>query len=890
MRQLLVSAIALALAASPVISTAAATGAPSVPAPSGQAQATTQLPRNVRPTHYDVAIVPHAQAMNFDGKVTVAIDVLAPTSSITLNAINMHFNKVALTAATGGAAQAPAAIKVDADAQTATFSFARPIAVGSYRLAMDYRGKIGTQANGLFAIDYATKAGNKRALYTQFENSDARQLIPSWDEPAFKTTFTLEATVPSALMAVSNMPVAKRTELGGGMARVRFQTSPKMSTYLLFFGLGDFERATAQADGTEVGVVTQRGAVSQAAFALKSAQDVLHEYNDYFATPYPLPKLDNIASPGGSQFFGAMENWGAIYTFEAVILLDPTISTESDKHRAFEVAAHEMAHQWFGDLVTMQWWDDLWLNEGFASWMEGRTTARLHPEWNTALSAVEGRESAMRRDAVASTHPVVQHVETVEQASQAFDAITYQKGKAVIGMLEGYVGADAWRDGVRRYMKAHAYGNTVSDDLWREVEAASGKPIMDIAHQFTLQPGVPMIRVDAATCKDGSTTLALSQDEFTVDRPGKQALRWQVPVIAATVGSSESVRAMVDGKATLAVPGCGAAIVNAGQSGYYRTLYAPAQFDAIKNDFAKLAPIDQLGVMSDSWSLGLAGLQPASDFLDLAAATPADADTQVWGKIAEVFGNIDDYYIGDAARQQAFRQYAIARLSPVLAKLGWIARDGEPDTVSILRGDLIATLGDLGDPAVIAEARRRYAAQASDPAAVPAALRKVIISVIARNADAAQWEQLHAAARAETTALVRDQLYARLATTQDEALARRALDLALTPEPGATNTSRMIATVADLHPDLAFDFAIAHLAAVDVHVDATSRSRYYPALGGGSADPAMIEKIRSYADAHLAKGSRRSADTAIAGIEYRIKVRKERLPAIDAWLRSHAKS
>src|SRR5690606_32077123 len=240
--------------------------------------------------------------------------------------------------------------------------------------------------------------------------------------------------------------------------------------------------------------------VDQARFALESSKDVLAEYNDYFGVKYPLPKLDNIAAPGRSQFFSAMENWGAIFTFEHTLLLDPAIANISDRQRIFSVAAHEIAHQWFGNLVTMAWWDDLWLNEGFATWMAARTTQKLHPEWNTHLYSVGGRESAMSLDAAVTTHPVVQHVETVEQASQAFDSITYQKGGAVIRMLEGYVGADAWREGVRNYMKTHAYGNTVSDDLWRAVQASAGKPILDIAHDFTLQPGVPLIRVASATC------------------------------------------------------------------------------------------------------------------------------------------------------------------------------------------------------------------------------------------------------------------------------------------------------------------------------------------------------------------------------------------------------
>ncbi|WP_229507659.1 M1 family metallopeptidase [Massilia sp. Dwa41.01b] len=292
---------------------------------------------------------------------------------------------------------------------------------------------------------------------------------------------------------------------------MRFAPTPAMSTYLLFFALGDFERATTTVDGTELGVVTRRGSLPQAAFALESSGAILREYNDYFGVRYPLPKLDNVAGPGRSQFFGAMENWGAIFTFEYALLLDPAISTQRDKQEIFATAAHEMAHQWFGDLVTMRWWDDLWLNEGFASWMESRMTARLHPEWNTALDTVNGRDAAMRRDALATTHPVVQHVATVEQASQAFDEITYQKGEAVIRMLEAYVGEDAWRRGVRAYMREHAYGNTASNDLWRQIERAAARPVTQIAHDFTLQPGVPLVRVALPVCKGGKMTIALAR-------------------------------------------------------------------------------------------------------------------------------------------------------------------------------------------------------------------------------------------------------------------------------------------------------------------------------------------------------------------------------------------
>ncbi len=854
----------------------------------GQASAAsavpTQLPRTVRPLHYDVSLDPDPGALTYSGHVAIDIEVLQPTDRITLNAADIRFTNVVLTG--GGAPDSrPVGTEMRESDQTATFTFASRIPAGRHQLVLDYEGRINTQAYGLFAIDYTSAAGPRRALFTQFESGDARRVIPSWDEPAYKATFTLAVSAANGMMVVGNMPPERSEDIGGGRTRTHFAQTPKMSSYLVFFAVGDFERATAKADDAEVGVVTQRGLTAQAAFVLESSRAIMHEYDEYFGIPYALPKLDNVAAPGGSQQFGGMENWGAILTFEYAILLDPTIATAADTELAFTMAAHEMAHQWFGDLVTMQWWDDLWLNEGFASWMESRMTARLHPEWHTALQSVGGRDVAMERDALATTHPVVQHVETVVQADQAFDAITYMKGESVIHMLESYVGDDAWRAGVRAYMRDHAYDSTVSEDLWRAIEATAKLPVGAVAKDFTLQPGVPLIRVEAASCEGNVTKLRLTQGEYTKDRAGKRPLTWRVPLIAATVGGAAPARTLVEGgKATLEVPGCGPVIVNAGQSGYYRTLYGEKHFARVAGNFAAVAPIDQLGVLADSWALGLAGLQPVTDFLELAVATPVTAEPQVWRRIAGVLNSINDYYDGEPAQQARFRHFAAALLAPVMARVGWVAQPGERNDVAILRGRLIQTLGALGDPAVVAEARRRYAARESDPAALPVPLRLPVLGVVARHADAATWEELHAAARAEKSPLVRDRYYELLASAEDPALARRALELALTPEPGATTSPNMITAVAQLHPDLAFDFALGHLDAVMEKVDAPSQTRFLPSLAERSTDPAMIAKINAYAAAHLPASARRDAETAAAGVAYRVRVRAERLPAIDAWL------
>lgn len=844
-------------------------------------QTTTQLPRTVLPTHYAVSLVPNAENSSFTSKVDIRIDVVKPTSSITLNASHLAIQNVVLRSHKEEEARK---ISLNEEEQTATFEFARKIPVGTYTLSIDYSGVIGKQANGLFSIDYDTPVGRSRAIYTQFENSDARRFIPSWDEPNYKATFALNVIVPSNEMVVSNMPIASKTALPDGRSHVQFGVTPKMSTYLLFFGLGEFERATDKAGDTEIGVITKKGSLPQARFLLDASKEILPQYNDYFGVRYPLPKLDNVAAPGSSQFFSAMENWGAIFTFEHRMLLDPSISTQIDKERIFAVVAHEMAHQWFGDLVTMRWWDDLWLNEGFASWMESRITQQLHPEWNTKLAMVDSHESAMAMDALSTTHPIVQRIDTVEQASQAFDGITYSKGESVIHMLENYVGADKWRDGVRIYMKTHAYGNTTSDDFWRAIEKASDKPVKAIAHDFTLQPGIPLITVSDVSCKAGKSIVSLKQSEYSRDHINRKPLTWHVPVTAQVLPAATGQVLVSGGTGKLMLDGCGPVVVNAGQTGYFRTLYSPKQFSTLMTNFASMSPIDQLGLLSDSWALGLAGLQPIADFLNLANAVPLDANPEIWNKIASVYGVIYRTYAADSInqRQLEFGKYAIARLTPIMNKVSWNAKAEDSNATVNLREQLIDVLGQLGDPLTIAEANRRYAIQTD--ANYPVALRKVILKVVALHANETTWDKLHVAAQAEKSPLIKNELYGLLASSKDPALATRALNIAITDEPDATSSAAMIGQVASLHPDLAFDFAIANLPKVNKFVDGNSRNRYLPRIASASSNSEMIMKLTAYATEHIPPSARGSTNLAISTINEQIKIRKQRLPAIDAWI------
>lgn len=870
---LLIAAAPVALATPALAQSAAPTG----PA----AGITTQLPRGAAPSHYAIEVTPDAANLRFTGNTVIDVTVSQTMPALVLNAADLSIGAVTLTPANGKGMKGAA--KVDADAQTVTLDFGKPLAPGNYRLAIAYAGVINQQANGLFALDYTNNEGQaKRALFTQFEAPDARRFVPSWDEPSYKATFDLTAIVPTGELAVSNMPVKSTADMGGGKTRVSFGTSPKMSTYLLFFGLGELERATKMAGQTEVGVITGKGNSGKAQLALDASANILPYFNEYFGVPFPLPKLDNVAGPGQSQFFSAMENWGAIFTFERALLVDPRFTSESTKRRIYETVAHEMAHQWFGDLVTMAWWDDLWLNEGFASWMATKVTDKLQPEWEMLLTRVDGREAAMSLDSLSTTHPVVQKITTVDQVNQAFDAITYQKGEAVITMLEGFAGEDVWRNGIRSYMKAHAYGNTVTDDLWKAVEGAGAKGLVAIAHDFTSKPGIPLVKVESAQCQGGSTLLTLSQGEYSRDNKDKAPLSWNVPVMAQTIGGAPQ-RLILQGKGQMTLPGCGAYVINAGQTGYYRSLYPAANVEALAKGFTRLSSIDQTGLLADNYQLGLGGYQPIGLALDLIDAVPANASPAVLAEVPGYLGSAYDMLEGDAAAQVRVGAYATAKLGPVLSRIGFDARAGEGPQVPVLRSALVSTLGDMGDKAVVAEANRRFAALESDPAALDGPLRNVWLGIIAKNADQATWDKLRMMAKGAKTDLEKSTLYALLGGARDQKLGAQALDLALTDEPGKTTSAAIIGQVGYEHPMLAVDYVLAHRAQYEALIDVSARSQALARLGGGSADPAMAAKLDAYAAQYLTPESRKVVDRAIAAIKTRVETRQRLKAPLAAW-------
>ena len=842
------------------------------------------LPRSARPLHYEIEVTPNAAGLTFAGKASVDIEVYERTDSLTLHANELDFTVARLFLPNGLGAGTPLATEIDTRAQTVRLIPPGPIEPGTYRVVFDYTGKINTQATGLFALDYPDKRTGEevRGLFTQFEAPDARRFAPMFDEPSYKATFDLSAIVPAGQMAVGNMPLASEEMLPGGRKRVTFQTSPRMSSYLLFFALGDFERLSTEGPGgIDVGIVSPAGSGEQARFALESTPPLLAYYTDYFGVPYPLPKLDNIAAPGQSQFFGAMENWGAILTFERFLLIDPTITSPDIQNYMYTALAHEVAHQWFGDIVTMAWWDDLWLNEGFASWMETKASAHFKPDWYPLLTRVNGRETAMNLDGFSTTHPVIQPIRTVSETNQAFDAISYSKGEAVIAMLEAYAGEDVWRDGIRTYIQRHRYQNTVSDDLWRAVEQAGARGLVEIAHDFTLQPGIPLVRADAR-CVGGDTVLHLAQSEFSRDRKDEAAAdpqRWRVPLQIRPAGGAP-VRQVLEGNATLPLQGCGPVIVNGGQLGYFRTLYTPEMAAALAAGLPGFEPIDQLGLLRDGFALAEAGYQTVAPALDMLVAVPGEANPVVAAGAVARWASVHGY--AAESDRPAVAALAAAQLLPRLRRLGFDPSTDESLVDTSLRADLVAALGNMGEETVAAEARRRFAALGNDPRALDGPLKTTWLAIAARNATAAEWDRIAAMARAAPTATERQSYYTLLGGVADEALARRALDFALTGEAGTTSAN-IIAAVAGEHPDLAFDFALDNRRRVEALVDASGLTGYVAGLGAGSRDPAMIGKLERFRDASP-PDERRGIERRIAQVRQRLETEPRLAGEIVEWL------
>ena len=736
-----------------------------------------RLPKDVVPIDYDIAVTPDAATKTFRGTESVSLKFRSATGRIVFNTLDLTLQNVRLDG------HPVANVATDNAAQLTTLTLAKAAPAGMHRLTLAYTGVIETRPQGLFVQPYTTPTGDHGVmLTTQMESTDARRMFPCWDEPAFRARFQLSATVPADWATIGNMPVARR-EVHGKLATTTFERSPRMPSYLVEFTAGDLREIDASAGKERFGVWAVAGQESEGAVALANAKQILADYNHYFGDPFPLPKLDSIAIPGG--FSGAMENWGAI-TYNSQALLISKGSSISDRQTVYSIQAHEMAHQWNGDLVTMGWWDDLWLNESFASWMSAKETDLRNPSWKWWEQEDVNKENAMDADAQVTSHPIQVHVTDELQAANAFDpTITYNKGEAVLRMLEAYLGPDTFRAGIRRYIKARAFSNATTADLWNGLSAASGQDIGKIAADWTEQAGFPLVSV-TAHCDGGRRMLTLSQRRFFLtppDDPKLGAVHWSVPLqVRAAPGESPKAELLTKDGQQVAAGSCEQPLsIDASAVGYFRVQYDPATLAVNTRGFGTLPDADRIAMLDDQWALVQSRNAQLASYLALAERMGGDLDTRAWQQITQALGTIE-YDERDSAGHDAFAAYARSIIKPLETRLGWASKPSESAALQTLRRTAIEDLGAWGDTDVLAEARSRFAAFVHDPGAISPDDQPMILDVVARYADAATFDQLHALAKQSTDESQKSRLYRALAMVRDPKLASQAANIALSPE------------------------------------------------------------------------------------------------------------
>jgi aminopeptidase N len=822
-----------------------------------------RLPKSIVPRAYTLVLTPDAATHTLHGSETVSLDFRESAATIVFNSLHERLSDVRLDGQPAGSV-----ISDDAQ-QLTTVTLPSPAARGPHTLTFSFEGRIETGPQGLFAQAFVKPGGGSDVLLsTQFEATDARRMFPCWDEPAFRATFELTVTVPSKWVAVSNMPIA-RLERHGQTASVHFQRTPSMPSYLVHLTAGDLAVVSGRSGATRLGVWTVRGQEQFGTVALANARQILADYNDYFGVPFPLPKLDSIAVPGG--FLGAMEDWGSISYNDQALLITPS-STLDDRQEVFSVQAHEMAHQWHGDLVTMGWWDDIWLNESFASWRAAQETELRNPDWRWWENQDESREDAMAADARATAHAIEQHVTDELQANNAFDPqITYDKGQAVLRMLETHLGPDTFRAGVRRLVKTCAYSNASTTDLWNALSAASGRDVGAVAASWTQQPGFPLVSVLAQCDASGSRTVELTQRRFLLQgRDPAGESHWQVPLLirSGTDGAVQPVLLTREHQ-TVAAGRCEQALsVNAGAVGYFRALYDAATLRANTAQFARLPSGDRIALLDDQWALVESGEQPLASYLALAAAMGGDLNERAWGQIAEAFSTLE-YDARGMPGHDAFATQARALLKPVADRLGWDAHAGETAGMQKLRRTLITALGEWGDETTIAEARRRFAAFRADRNTIRPDDQGLVLSIVARYADAATFRQLHAIAQSAANETELRRYYTALMGVRDPQLAAEALAMALSTEiPPQADGLRMglMARLQREHPQLAWDAFAAHweaLLAPHQPFGAIYLAQYVPEIFWNSLPADQLESwVKAHAPAEMGMEVARGMETA----------------------------
>ena len=743
-----------------------------------------RLPDTVVPVHYDLTVEPDLAKATFAGRTGIDLMLTGPSKTIVLNAAEITFGAVTIVAA--GKTQT-ATVTLDAAKEQATITVPADIPAGKARLDITYQGILNDDLRGL----YLSKANNRRYAVTQLEATDARRMFPSFDEPAFKATFALTAIVDAGDHAISNGAVVSDKPGPSGKHTVAFATTPKMSSYLVALTVGDFVCNEGAADGIPIRICSTPDKKALTGFALESTEQIVKYFNRYYAEKYPFKKLDVVAVPDFAA--GAMENTGAIFYRETLLLADDKASVATRKAVA-EVLAHEIAHQWFGDLVTMQWWDDIWLNEGFATWMQSKPIKAWKPEWHAELKETADNQTAMNLDALRATRPIRSKATTPAEINELFDPIAYEKGAAVLRMIESWVGEAAFQKGVNAYIAKHKYGNARAEDFWSTIAASTGKPVDKVMPTFVDQPGVPLIAV-SSTCQAGRGTVTLTQSRYSMDTASAPAAPlWQVPVCVETGAATPTCTLLDAPRKEMAMATCPAwTMGNDGGRGYYRTALDAAALEAAAANVTKMSPTERLTLLADEWALVRAGTHDVSSYLTLASAFGSETSDPVLASLIGSLRAIDQTMTTPETRP-AFRAWVSRLLGPNAADaMAASSRSAADDSANTRRAILLRQLGEVGDPAAVKEARALVDQELATPKSTNPTLLDAAITIAAANGDAALYEKYLARSKAAVDPEDRYRFLYGLTGFPDPALVRRTMAYALGAEVRSQDAPYVIA-------------------------------------------------------------------------------------------------
>ncbi|HYY47073.1 MAG TPA: ERAP1-like C-terminal domain-containing protein, partial [Thermoplasmata archaeon] len=689
---------------------------------------------------------------------------------------------------------------------------------GPATLRLVFSGVLNDELAGFYRSRYTMSDGTEGFMAaTQFESTDARRAFPCWDEPATKAVFEVSLVVPRGMTAVSNTPMAEGKDLGDGNRLIRFGETPRMSTYLVAFAVGPLAALERRArTGAKVGVWALPDRIAHGRWALDESIRILDYLNEYYGVPYPLPKLDHIALQDFAA--GAMENWGAITYRERILLFDPATSSAQTRQNIVDVIAHETAHMWFGDLVTMAWWDDLWLNESFATWMGTKTVGALHPEWEMWTQFLDNDiVRGLALDGLRSSHPIEVPVHHPAEIREIFDDISYSKGASILRMLEQFLGEDKFRRGIRNYLRAHAYGNAQTEDLWDALGAASKQPVKVLMGTWTRQTGFPLLDAKV-TRKAGTAKISVSQSRFLYTHilgSSKDPTRWKVPVRILRAGQKKPTAFLLSTASESKPLGRSRRAekddwvkVNAGQSGFYRVNYPPEEWERLQRavEAGELGPEDRIGLQNDAHALTRAGYLPATRLLELTSAYRNEDDASGWRIIADSLHDVETL-IADEPYFDKFDAYGRELFRSAGKRVGWDAKPGEGHLDALKRTTVLLRLGHHGEAWALDEASKRFARFLKDPATLPPDLRAVVYSLTAQGADESTYESLWDLKR--KAALQEEQVRLLLALTypRDPRLLQETLRRSLTDEVRSQDAVLVITSVASARPSVGRDLA-----------------------------------------------------------------------------------